>query len=92
MQRVAAIDWASDTAHRIPLGSKVGLAVMVLGIAADLVAHLDPTIGHDHGGMTGPQLSAHLVVFLGMALVLLGVVVDGVRAGRRSGVHATQRR
>ena len=35
--------------------------------------------------MTGPQLSAHLVVFVGMALVLIGVVVDGVRSGRRSG-------
>ena len=92
MQRVAAIDWASDTAHRIPLGSKIGLAVMVLGITADLVAHLDPALGHDHGGMTGPQLSAHLVVFIGMALVLLGVVIDGVRAGRPSVGPATQQR
>ena len=92
MLRVAAIDWASETAHRIPLGSKIGLAVMVLGIAADLVAHLDPALGHDHGGMTGPQLSAHLVVFVGMTLVLLGVVIDGVRTGRRSGGHATQGR
>ena len=38
------------------------------------------------------QLSAHLVVFVGMALVLIGVVVDGVRSGRRSRRHATQGR
>jgi hypothetical protein len=65
---------------------------MVLGIAADLVAHLDPAFDHDHVGMTGPELSAHLVVFVGMALVLIGVVVDGVRSGRRSRGRATQRR
>jgi len=92
MQRVAAIDRASETAHRLPLGSKIGLAVMVLGIVADLIAHMDPGLDHGHGGMTGPQLSAHLVVFVGMALVLIGVVVDGVRSGRRSGGRATQRR
>jgi hypothetical protein len=73
----------SGTAHRLPIGSQVGLAVMVLGLAADLVAHLDPGLAH-HGGPTEPELSAHLVVFLGMALVLIGVVVDGVRSGRRS--------
>lgn len=92
MQTVAAIDRASETTHRLPLGSKLGLAVMAFGIVADLVAHMDPALGHDHGGMTGPQLSAHLVVFVGMALVLIGVVVDGVRSGRRSGGRATQGR
>ena len=92
MLRVAAIDRASTTAHQLPLGSKLGLAVMVVGIAADLVAHLDPGLEHGHGGMTGPELSAHLVVFVGMALVLIGVVVDGVRSGRRTGGGATQGR
>jgi hypothetical protein len=92
MQRVAAIDRASETAHRLPLGSKIGLAVMVFGIAADLVAHIDPALDHGHGGMTGPELSAHLVVFVGMALVLIGVVIDGVRSGRRPGGRTTQGR
>jgi hypothetical protein len=32
------------------------------------------------------------VVFVGMALVLIGVVVDGVRPGRRRGETATQGR
>jgi hypothetical protein len=85
MSRVAFIERVSETGHQLPLGSKVGFAVMVLGIAADLVAHLDPALDHHHGVVTGPELSAHLVVFVGMALVLTGVVIDGVRSGRRSG-------
>jgi hypothetical protein len=85
MSRVAVIEWVSETAHQLPIGSKVGFAAMVLGIAADLVAHLDPALDHHHGGVTGPELSAHLIVFVGMALVLIGVVVDGVVSGRRSG-------
>jgi hypothetical protein len=92
MSRVAVIDRVSDTAHELPNGSKVGFAVMVLGIAADLVAHLDPALDHHHGGVTGPELSAHLVVFVGMALVLIGVVIDGARSGRRSSGDAPKGR
>jgi hypothetical protein len=88
MSGVAVIERVSETAHQLPLGSKIGFAVMVLGIAADLVAHMDPALDHHHGGVTGPELSAHLVVFVGMALVLIGVVVDGVRSGRRPGGNA----
>jgi len=65
---------------------------MVLGLGADLLAHLDPALDHDHGAMTGPQLTAHLVVFIGMALVLFGVVADGVRTGRRHGESLTEGR
>jgi uncharacterized membrane protein len=92
MSRVAVIERLSETAHQVPLGSKIGFAVMVLGIAADLVAHLDPALDHHHGGVTGPELSAHLVIFVGMALVLIGVVIDGVRSGRRSGDSVAQGR
>ena len=90
MPAIAAIQRVSRTAHQLPIGSQIGLAVMFLGFVADLVAHLDPALDHDHGAMTGPQLSAHLVVFVGMALVLIGVVVDGIRSGRRCGDAATQ--
>jgi hypothetical protein len=85
MSRVAVIERVSDTAQQLPLGSKIGFTVMVLGIAAHQVPHLHPAHEHHHGGMTGPELSAHLVVFVGMALVLIGVVIDGVRSGRRHG-------
>lgn len=92
MPVVAAIRRVSRTALRLPIGSQIGLAVMALGIAADLLAHVDPALDHGHGAMTGPQLSAHLVVFAGMALVLVGVVVDGIRSGRRRGGTATRGR
>jgi hypothetical protein len=92
MSRVAVIERVSGTVHQLPLGTKVGLAIMVLGIAADLVAHLDPALDNHHAGMTGPELSAHLVVFVGMALVLIGVVIDGMRSGRRSGGNAPKGR
>jgi hypothetical protein len=92
MSRLAVIDRVSQTADQLPFGSKIGFAVMVAGFAADLVAHLDPALDHSHGGATGPQLSAHLVVFVGMALVLIGVVIDGVRSGRRSGGNAPKGR
>ena len=32
------------------------------------------------------------IVFVGMALVLIGVVIDGVRSGRRSGDNAPKGR
>jgi hypothetical protein len=73
------------TARDFALGSRIGLAVMAAGLAADLITQLDPSLDHDHGAMTGPQLSAHLVVFVGMTLVLVGVVVDGIRSTRRRG-------
>ncbi len=80
------------TFGRIPTGSRLGLIVMALGIVADLIAHLDPGLEHARGTMTGPQVSAHLVIFLGMVAVLAGVVVDGVRSGRRSRGTITQGR
>ena len=84
MSRVAVTAGVVETAEGLPLGSKIGVGVMVLGIVADLVAHLDPALAPVHGAV-GPELSAHLVVFVGMALVLIGVVLDGVRSGGRSG-------
>ena len=84
MPAVTAIRRATDTAHRFPIGSQLGLAVMAVGFALDLIAHLDPALDHHHAGVTGPQLSGHLVVFVGMTLVLVGVVVDGVRTSRGS--------
>jgi hypothetical protein len=92
MSRLAVIERASETAHQLPLWSQIGFAVMVLGIAADLVAHLDPALEHDHAGVAGPELSAHLIVFVGMALVLIGVVADGARSGRRLGGNAPKER
>ena len=80
------------TFRRIPTGARLGLIVMGLGIIADLIAHVDPALEHDHGTVTGPQVSAHLVVFLGMAVILASVVVDGVRRSGRNRGTTTQGR
>jgi len=77
---------------RIPTASKAGLGVIGIGALADLIAHLDPGLASTTGALTGAQLSAHLVTFLGMVLVLIGVVVDGMRPDRRATVRATQGR
>jgi hypothetical protein len=74
----------------LPVLTRVGLAVLILGGLADLAAHVaivDQAAGHDHG-FTPTEAAAHIVVFAGMVLVLLGVVADGVRRpcpGRSAG-------
>ena len=75
---------ARSTAAAIPAGSKLGLVVMAIGLMIDLAIHLGPGIDHQHGITSGPELSGHVVVFTGMVLVLMGVVLDGVRSGRRT--------
>lgn len=64
----------------LPLLVHLGLAILVIGGFADVAAHLEATghagHGHEH---TASELSAHLIGFVGMVLILLGVVVDGVR-------------
>ena len=92
MPALSATRRVSRLARQLPIGSQIGLVVMVLGLVTDLLAHVDPALDHDHGAVTGPQLSAHLVVFVGMTLVLVGVVVDGVSSGRRHGEAVTQGR
>ena len=67
---------------RPPLLSLLGVAVIVAGVALDLVVHLAlPADGdhHVHAGFSPSEHTAHLVVMLGMTLTLAGVVVDGVR-------------
>lgn len=68
----------------LPVLTRAGLAVLVAGALMDLAAHLAiaaPAAGHGHE-FTPAEAVAHVVVFAGMALVLLGVVVDGARRTR----------
>lgn len=37
MARVAVVERVSERAHQVPLGSRIGIAAMVLGVAVDLV-------------------------------------------------------
>lgn len=79
-----AIESLTRELGALPVLTRIGLAILVLGGLADLAAHVaivDQTVGHDHG-FTPTEAAAHLVVFAGMSMVLLGVVVDGVRGPR----------
>ena len=64
----------------LPAITRIGLVVMALGGLADVAAHLE-LAGHterlhEH---TASELSAHLIGFVGMVVVLLGIVLDGLR-------------
>jgi membrane associated rhomboid family serine protease len=62
---------------------KIGLAVMVFAGFADVVAHLG-SVGHEahlHEHASA-ELQAHFAGFVGMVVVFVGVVADGVRSRR----------
>ena len=64
----------------LPVITRLGLVILVVGGLADVAAHLG-AVGHtehlhEH---TTSELSAHLIGFVGMVVVLLGVVLDGLR-------------
>ena len=72
------LEGTTRTAQPLPVAAKLGLAVLVFGVLEDLVAHSlgGPAGG---GGHTDAQLLGHFIVFVGMVLILLGVVVSGAR-------------
>jgi hypothetical protein len=86
-----AIDRLVQEVRRLPVMARTGLAVLVVGGVADLLAHvgtLAATDAHHGHGFTPGELAAHVVVFVGMVLILVGVVVEGVRRtqlGRSTG-------
>ena len=62
---------------------RLGLGLMAFGGAADVVAHLGiAEAAASIDGHTVDERAAHLVGFVGMVVVLLGVVLDGVRGSR----------
>jgi len=65
----------------LPRLARVGLIWLVGALAADVLLH----IGFDHGvvqpGLEAVEQAAHVAVLVGMVLLYLGVVTDGV--GRR---------
>jgi hypothetical protein len=71
----------------VPWLAKAGSAFVALGLLIDLAAHALAHPGHDQlaGAFPMEEHLAHLVVVIGMALVLGGIVVDGVHAQRRQG-------
>lgn len=83
------IETGGRSLRALPALSRVGLAVLVFGGLADLVAHLGLPAEAAHGhGFSAAEVEAHLIVLVGMVLILLGVVIDGVRRahpGRSAG-------
>lgn len=78
-----AIERSAARPGHLPVLARVGLLWLALGLLADVVAHLEAA-GHvgDLHVHSPAQASAHLIVFAGMVLILLGVVVDGARQTR----------
>lgn len=73
-------------AAAMPRLMRVGVAALVLSLAADVIVHvaaggaIEP-IGHVRG-FTPAEAAAHLAAFVTMVLILVGVVIDGVRRAR----------
>ena len=66
--------------RRPPVISLLGLVIIGAGVAlALLAAFVQPAAGHHHAGPVLSEHFAHLVVTLGMAFTLAGVVFDGAR-------------
>ena len=76
----------SAPANRPPIPglSKLGAAVIAFGLLFDLVEHDLSHAGEPRiGAFPIAEHLAHLVVLVGMVLVLVGVVADGIRLERR---------
>lgn len=80
----------------LPGLARFGIAVMAFGLLLDLVEH--DLVSHVNersvAGFPLTEHAAHLVIFAGMVLVLVGIVRAGTRIGRpptqqyRSSRHA----
>jgi len=68
----------------IPNVVAIGVLVIVIGVGVDLVVHAFVAHGHADAGFDPSEHMAHLVVVVGMAITLAGVVADGVRRQVRS--------
>jgi hypothetical protein len=78
----------------LPLLTRIGLVILVVGGLADVAAHLEAAGHTEHvHEHTTSELSAHLIGFVGMVVILFGVVLDGVRRtyhSRLRGAGATR--
>ena len=85
------IERARNELLSLPLIVRLGLVILLVGGLADVVAHLGMAGHADHlHEHTSAELSAHVVGFGGMVVILLGVVTDGVRRSQhRRGVGAS---
>ena len=78
---------------RPPLLALIGLAIAIAGLGLDAAVHLFAAAQPDHHHQVGFSVSehgAHLLGLIGMVVALAGIVVHGVRTGRR-GAHANRK-
>ena len=82
---VRLLDSLSGGGLRVPTLTRAGAATILVGLLADLVEHTLVPHAHDAVVADFPvgEHAAHLVVLVGMVLVLVGIVADGVRTARR---------
>jgi hypothetical protein len=62
---------------QVSLLSRIGLALIVIGVTVDLLAAANGAGQHSHHAASGHV--GHLVAMAGMAATLAGVVIDGAR-------------
>ena len=77
-----SIDALRDVARQlsgIPTVVAIGLLVIVMGLGIDLGVHTLAPHAHVDGGFDPSEHMAHLIIVVGMALTLAGVVAHGVR-------------
>jgi hypothetical protein len=75
-----------NRAPRVPLLAKLGAGTIGFGLVFDLSEHSFAQQAATPGaGFSSGEHAAHLTVLIGMVIILLGVVADGVHAsGRRA--------
>ena len=68
----------------LPGTTKLGLTVMAFGLLFDVVEHgfIDHAGEPAVGAFPVAEHAAHLIVLIGMVLVLVGIVADGMRRNR----------
>ena len=90
-----SIDTVRNVARQlggIPTVVAIGLLVIVMGVGIDLGVHAFAPHAHVDGGFDPSDHMTHLMVVVGMALTLAGVVADGVRRQvRPTGSSADER-
>jgi hypothetical protein len=67
---------ATHDIGRLPLLTRIGALMLPVAVVFDVVVHV---AAGEHTGHSGIEHLAHLLGIVGMVLVLMGVVADGVR-------------
>ena len=61
----------------VPSFAKLGAAIILLGLVADIAMHAVASGLHD--GLSAGEHLAHLMVLIGMVVTIVGIVADGSR-------------